>query len=227
YREGHLRDVGKGGAELAGEAGGGLWVEVVGVVEEVLGEPEGAAAEDVQGVVGLRDGEPAFAERADHGVDVLQRGGSGRGSRLDGVGRPGVSEDDSACGECQLPQRRLPVGSVGAGGDLADHGIDHAVDQVVLVAYVGVEGHRFDAQFLRESAHADRLEAVPIGELDAGGQHSLPGQLSAAFGTCGAQCGDLHEPILLLMPTPISRTLDTLTMYGLALRCTRYAYIVR
>src|SRR5690349_13511322 len=54
--EGHLRDVGEGGAEFAGDGGGRLGVDVGGVVEKLLGEPEQAAAEDVQGVMCLCDG---------------------------------------------------------------------------------------------------------------------------------------------------------------------------
>src|SRR5579871_1933552 len=40
HREGHFGDVGEGGVEFAGEAGGRLWVELSGVVEQLLGEPE-------------------------------------------------------------------------------------------------------------------------------------------------------------------------------------------
>src|ERR1700692_1200146 len=52
-REGHLHDVGMAGAECAGEGGGRLRLEVAGIVEEGLREPEKAAAEDVQGVMRL------------------------------------------------------------------------------------------------------------------------------------------------------------------------------
>src|SRR5256885_8550904 len=44
-REGHLHDVGMAGAECAREGGGRLRLEVAGIVEEGLGEPEQVAAE--------------------------------------------------------------------------------------------------------------------------------------------------------------------------------------
>jgi hypothetical protein len=45
-REGHLDDVGMGSAELALELGGRRRIEVPGIVEERLREPEQAAADD-------------------------------------------------------------------------------------------------------------------------------------------------------------------------------------
>src|ERR1700684_2135989 len=48
-REGHLHGVGMAGAEFAREGSGHLRLKVPGIVEESLGEPEKAAAEDVQG----------------------------------------------------------------------------------------------------------------------------------------------------------------------------------
>src|SRR5689334_22312244 len=47
-REGHLDGVRMGGAELAGEFGRRLGIEIRGIVEQRLREPEHPAAEDVQ-----------------------------------------------------------------------------------------------------------------------------------------------------------------------------------
>ena len=47
------------------------------------------------------------------------------------------------------------VQAVGDYRNLADHGIGQAVEKVVLVTYVRVEGHRLDAEFLRELTHAE------------------------------------------------------------------------
>src|SRR3984957_6450397 len=54
-RQGHLHDVRMAGAECAREGGGRLRLEVAGIVEEGLREPEKVAAEDVQGVMRLCD----------------------------------------------------------------------------------------------------------------------------------------------------------------------------
>ena len=60
--------------------------------------------------------------------------------------------------------------------DLGDDQLQHAIEQVVLVAHVPVEGHRLDAQLLAELAHAQALEALAIGQLDGGREHALPRQ---------------------------------------------------
>ena len=122
-----------------------------------------------------------------------------------------------------LAQRRLPVGAVGADRDLADHGIGHAVQEVVLVAHVRVEGHRLDAQLLRELAHADGLDAVAVGELDGGRHHPLPGQLGAAFRARGAQRGELH----VTSPRPRSRLVSPKRPPLTSLHCKAYPYVVR
>jgi hypothetical protein len=71
-REGHLHDVGMAGAERAGEGGGRLRLEVAGIVEQGLGEPEQAAAEDVQAGRGGRGG----AARTVRPVTVASRTGA-------------------------------------------------------------------------------------------------------------------------------------------------------
>src|SRR5207248_8248657 len=121
------------------------------------------------------------------------------------AGRPWVAEHHLPRGERHLAQRLLPVVAPGTQRYLADHGIGHAVQEVVLVAHVRVEGHRLDTQLLREPAHADRLDAVPIGELDGSGHHPRSGQLRATFGAWLAQRGDLHVTNLAHALTPLRR----------------------
>jgi NADPH:quinone reductase-like Zn-dependent oxidoreductase len=82
-REGHLDDIGMGRTELPLEFGGRRRIKVPGIVEEPLREPEQEAAEDVRGVMHLRDGEAAFAKDADHRVDVSE-------------GRPAVNRENLA-----------------------------------------------------------------------------------------------------------------------------------
>ena len=84
--------------------------------------------------------------------------------------------------------RRAAFQSSPGGGslDLADDDLDDAIEQVVLVADVAVEGHRVDAELLAELAHAQRLDAAPIGEVDGGPKHALAGQRRAAAPCSGA-----------------------------------------
>ena len=52
--------------------------------------------------------------------------------------------------------------------DLAEHEIDHAVEEVVLVGHVVVQRHRLDPELVAEPAHAQRRDAVLIGKGDRG-----------------------------------------------------------
>ena len=81
------------------------------------------------------------------------------------------------------PRRSAFQSPLGAGRlELADHALDDAVEQVVLVPDVAVERHGVDAELLAEPAHAQRLEAAAVGEVDGGLQDALAGQRRAAFG---------------------------------------------
>jgi hypothetical protein len=79
------------------------------------------------------------------------------------------------CGLLQIAWRRRPGFPVAAGWrctDLAEDKIDHAIEQVVLVGDVVVERHRFDAELLAELAHAERLDAGTVGQIDGGEQNA-------------------------------------------------------
>ena len=116
--------------------------------------------------------------------------GPGRGPRLDDVGRPRMAEEHAARAEDGLAQRRLPAAARVDGRDLAHDDLDHAVEQVVLAAHVGVERHRLDAELLAEPAHADRFDPVPIRQLDGSLEHTLSRQRLAPLRVL-----DLHSQI--------------------------------
>ena len=100
-------------------------------------------------------------------------------------------------------ERRPPVRTVDVDGDLADDDVDHAVEQVLLAADVGVERHGLDAEILAEPAHADRFDALPIGEVDGGLQDTRPVQRDPPVLVPEID-GASHE-----------KPLDILTSYGL------------
>ena len=54
-----------------------------------------------------------------------------------------------------LAHRGLPVGPGDRQVDLAEDEVDDAVEDLVLVGEVVVEGHRLDAELLAELAHAE------------------------------------------------------------------------
>ena len=83
-----------------------------------------------------------------------------------------------------------------AGGrplDLGDDQLDDPVEQVVLAPDVAVERHRVDPELLAELAHAQRLEAVAIGELDGDAEDAVAVERRSAFGAVDA--GLIHQLI--------------------------------
>jgi hypothetical protein len=50
--------------------------------------------------------------------------------------------------------------------DLAEHEVDHAVEDLVLAGDVVVERHRLDVQAVREPAHGQRGDAALVGQGD-------------------------------------------------------------
>src|SRR5207237_10224562 len=69
-----------------------------------------------------------------------------------------------------------------AGGlevDLAEDDVDHAVQELLLVPHVVVERHRLDPHLLSQVAHAQRLDALAVGQGNGGPEDSLPAQLGS------------------------------------------------
>ena len=64
--------------------------------------------------------------------------------------------------------------------DLARDEVDHSDEDLVLVRDVVVERHRLDAEVLGEPAHAERVDALAVGEVDRGARARAP---------CSAACG--------------------------------------
>ena len=153
-------------------------------------EPEQAAAEHVNGVVRQVEREAATAQDPHHGVVLPQHRGARGDPRLDDAGRPRMEKEHAARAEDRLAQLRLPATARVGGRELAHDDLDHAVQQVVLAAHVGVERHRLDAELLAEPAHADRFDPVPIRQLDGSLEHALSRQRLAPLRVL-----DLHSQI--------------------------------
>ena len=79
-----------------------------------------------------------------------------------------------------LAHGRLPVDACVWQTDLAEQEIDHAVNDLALVAHVAIQRHRLDAELLGELAHAERLDAFLVGQLEGSAQHPLAAQRPAA-----------------------------------------------
>ena len=147
------------------ERGGclGIGLRVAGVLEQVLGEADDAAAEDVEGMVGERGGQAAGMEDAEDHVDV---GDDRRPLRpiLQQARRPRVPAHHLARPKGLAAHRGSPVRLRIDDRDLAQDDIAQPVEQVVLVADVAVQRHGIDAERLAQAPHAQPLEAALVGE---------------------------------------------------------------
>ena len=92
-----------------------------------------------------------------------------------------MPQHDVPGGEDLSAQRVLPVPAGGLDFDLADHDLDRAVQQLVLVLHVPVERHGLDAELLAEPAHAQGIDAAAIGEVHGRSKDPLPGEGRATF----------------------------------------------
>ena len=155
----------------------------LGRVEELLAEPDGPAAQRVQGVVGEVVGEAAGAQGGEHALVVRDQRRAQRGPRLQHRRQPLVAEHDRAGGDDPGPQRRGPVAlrlrpaaRADLGVQLPDDGVDHAVEQRLLVGDVVVERHRLDAELLAEAAHRQRTQALVVDQRDRRLEHEVAAQ---------------------------------------------------
>ena len=78
--------------------------------------------------------------------------------------------------------------------------LDDPVDRSSLLADVAVERHRVDAELLAELAHAQRLEAAAIGQLDGSAKDALAGERRSALDAFGVGLG--HHLIRVLRAGP-------------------------
>ena len=100
---------------------------------------------------------------------------------------------DFACRDGPLPHGGLPSHVSGRQADLAEHDVDHAVEQVALVGHVVVQRHRFHPEHLAELAHAEGRDAAVVGERDRSTQHLVAAQrFPAGRGVFGRR-----HPVLL------------------------------
>src|SRR2546426_4056064 len=134
--------------------------------------------------------EPGAEERRQDGLDVCQSGRPRRAPFLEHASGPWVAEHHLPGRYGLLAQRGLPVLAGEGALDLAHDQLDDAIEQVVLAPDMPVHGHRVDAELLTELTHAQRLDAIAIGEADGSPEHTLPGQGRARLGACS--CSNCH-----------------------------------
>ena len=84
-----------------------------------------------------------------------------------------MAQHDASRAEDRRAERGLPIRAVAVDRDLADDELEHAVEEIVLVANVRVQRHRLDPELGAEAAHADGLDALPVRQANGSLQHAL------------------------------------------------------
>jgi hypothetical protein len=181
---------------LAPTEGVGFWwralaraidVVVFGVVSAAVDDVILAVVADparAERVMGRLHREATGEERGQDRVDVGEGLRAGRSSLLEDTGRPRVAEHHVAGGNHDPAQALDPVIAGWRSLDLTDDDLGDAIEQVVLALDVAVDRHRVDTELLAELAHAQVVEAAPVGEGDAGLEDAFAGEGSAALGRC-------------------------------------------
>ena len=225
------RQLGEVGESLGGE----LLEEGHGHLRGFLRAAEGQAEllhrEAVQVAVDGRDrmgcqldGEAGPPQAADDRIVVPERCRASVQPRVHQPDGPGVPAQRVARGGGPVAHGRLPLGVRQGELDLAEHEIDHAVENLVLAGHVVVERHRLDVQPVREPAHRQRAHARLVGQGDRLGKHALPAQRGAL---APAQIGTWrHErrPPLAAAPRPLTALHCRVT---LCRKCTLQDKVIR
>jgi hypothetical protein len=130
----------------------------------------------VQRVVRDVEREAAIAKRRQDELDVRHRGRSARAAVLEHAPSPSVTEHHGPGVHRLRANGGLPVIAPGRLLDLSEDRLDQAVEQIVLVANVAIQRHGVDAELLAQLAHAERLDAAAVGELDRDEEDALPAE---------------------------------------------------
>ena len=138
---------------------------------------EQGEAADLRGPVEFRSAQRAQARF--HPGDLMRS----RGRPGDGEARePGVVVVDQALGDGPLPQSRTPLFRGGPGGGPgggrgagrgAERQVPHQDEELVLGPDMAVEGHRRDAQLLRDPGQRGTRQPVAVGQFHPGTHHAL------------------------------------------------------
>ena len=190
-RHGHLGHVRMGLGEARRHRGRSGQVRTLGrlVLEQVLAEPEDPAAQDVQGVVGQLERHATVTQDAHHAIHVGEGRRPGIAPPGEDRGRPRMAEHRRPGGHDRRPQRRRPGAGRCRAIDVVDDGVDHRVEELVLVADVAVQGHRVDRESLGDPPHAHGVEALLVGQVDRGGHDAGAAQAGTRPATGGRAWG--------------------------------------
>ena len=141
--------------------------------------------------------------------------GPGLSPRLHQADRPAVARQGVADGDRPPAHGGLPVAAARGHADLREDGVDHGVDEVVLVGHVAVQRHGRDLELLGERAHGEGLEPARVCLLDRRAQHSLPAQAASRSSSRCRVCGHSRDSSGLRLNGPDCRGRMALESWGL------------
>ena len=120
--------------------------------------------ESVHRVIGLDVAEPGCVQAAQRGIDERQHVGPHIDPSHDQRRRPRMRKEHRPHRVCAAAHLVLPDAASARQVDAPHDGIDHRVQQIVLVADMVVKRHRLHPQLPSQSAHAQAFHAACIGQ---------------------------------------------------------------
>jgi hypothetical protein len=119
--------------------------------------------------------QPTRPQDREHALGVAQRVGAHRDAADRDADEVGVAQAGGALGPRHVLELLAPAWRVGVRDLLlADHVVEHQVQQAVLAADVPVQRGGPGAQLFGEPAHAERREALAVKEVDRRDHDRLP-----------------------------------------------------
>ena len=95
---------------------------------------------------------------------------------------PRVPAQRRVHGDRALADRARPVAGGRGGPALGEDEVEEAVDHVVLVRHVVVEGHRLEAEAFAELSHRQRADPALVHELERGSEDPVSVEGNARLG---------------------------------------------
>ncbi len=134
------------------------------------------AVEHPEGVDGVLDGETCRSQVPQDCVQIAKGGRPLRAACFEQPDRPRVVAEHLAGRDRPRSHGLFPGGVLTRNLDFANDDFDDAVEDLLLVGNVFVDGHGLDAQFGAQAAHRQGAEPVSIGQLDGGLKDPFSGQ---------------------------------------------------
>ena len=165
--------------EDLGTQGGEVGLALERQADLLLHEAVEVGVEQGKGRAGRDEREPLRGKATEHGIVVAQVLGAGRAARVHQPHGPAVPQQHRPPGDRPRPQLGPPVAAHDRQVQLAEHRVDHRVEQRLLARDVVVERHRLDAEAAGQRPHRQGGQALLVGEGHRLGDDAVAAQRGA------------------------------------------------